>query len=328
MGYSRDEMQERCQAIADFSELGDTIQYPVKSYSSGMLMRLGFACSVFVEPDILVVDEALAVGDAYFQTKCFYKIKELIDIGTTFIYVSHGQDAVRSLCNKGILLENGRIIAEGTAKDVAEIYNSYVHAKMNNSCMGGGTANHQRLSSENKPRSISRDDLFSVSEEFSRRVAALRQGNGQAHFTDVQLLSDSGEIAQDFYPGETITVRLSFVAHMPLTKNIGVGIAVADESGNEILQCLNSDYGVFFDDQSEESHYVVEYRFKNILAYGHYSLITALDWIFPDDRVPGLWYTKGNLDRCYGSAIFHCKEDGRTLPRGKVSHHFDVTIIE
>ena len=107
-----------------FSELDEVVCHPLKTYSSGMVMRLAFSCATFVDPEVLIVDEALSVGDSYFQNKCLHKIRSLLDRGITFLYVSHSPDAVRALCNRGVLLEKGKKVADGEASQVAALYQS------------------------------------------------------------------------------------------------------------------------------------------------------------------------------------------------------------
>lgn len=129
-GMSRDEIERAVPEVIKFSELRDAIDHPVKTYSSGMAVRLGFACAVYVQPDILIVDEALSVGDAYFQNKCLHKIKSLLDNGTTFIYVTHAADSIRALCNEGLWLERGKVRKTGSSADVGAAYQSDVFKRI------------------------------------------------------------------------------------------------------------------------------------------------------------------------------------------------------
>lgn len=124
MGLSRREMDARFEAIADFAEIGDFMEQPTKTYSSGMFVRLAFACAVNIAPDILIVDEALAVGDAYFQQKCMRKILEFRDSGGTMLIASHDMKAVRELSDSVILLNKGTIIESG---DPAKVTDAYEH---------------------------------------------------------------------------------------------------------------------------------------------------------------------------------------------------------
>ena len=126
MGFTREEMQDRLEGILSFADIGEFIHQPVKKYSSGMFVRLAFACAVNVDPDILIVDEALAVGDVRFQLKCHFKMAEFREKGKTILLVSHsGSDVVR-LCNRAIWLDMGAIRAEGPAKRIVEEYSAWM----------------------------------------------------------------------------------------------------------------------------------------------------------------------------------------------------------
>lgn len=122
LGYSKSFLKERFDEIVAFSELGDFIHVPLKNYSSGMKARLGFAIATLVEPDILILDEVLSVGDAKFRKKSEKRIKEMFDKGVTVLFVSHNLAQVRSLCTRGVILEKGKVIADGPIEEVAAIY--------------------------------------------------------------------------------------------------------------------------------------------------------------------------------------------------------------
>ena len=126
MGYSRKYIQERYEEILEFSELKDFIDAPVKNYSSGMRARLGFSIATAVEPEVLIVDEVLSVGDAKFRNKSEAKIQSMFDKGVTVLFVSHNTAQVRSLCNTAILLDKGRIVAQGGADEVCDVYDGMV----------------------------------------------------------------------------------------------------------------------------------------------------------------------------------------------------------
>lgn len=122
LGYSREFIQEKYDDIVAFSELGRFIDVPVKNYSSGMKARLGFSIATVVEPDILILDEVLSVGDKRFRKKCEARIQSMFDKGVTVLFVSHSTDQVLRMCNKGILLEQGKLIAQGEVEDIVDLY--------------------------------------------------------------------------------------------------------------------------------------------------------------------------------------------------------------
>ena len=122
MGYTRKEMDERIGKIIEFADIGDFINHPVKTYSSGMFARLAFAVAINVEPDILIVDEALSVGDVFFQNKCFKKFDELRKRGVTILFVSHDIGSVRQMCSRVLWLEKGSTRAFGEAGSICDMY--------------------------------------------------------------------------------------------------------------------------------------------------------------------------------------------------------------
>ncbi len=127
LGMTRREIHAREERIVDFAELGDFIDSPVKQYSSGMYMRLGFAVAAEVDPDILLIDEILAVGDAAFQEKCMTRIEDFHRRGKTIVYVSHSMATVKELCTRAILLHQGVLLADGRPDEVFERYNEVLH---------------------------------------------------------------------------------------------------------------------------------------------------------------------------------------------------------
>jgi len=126
MGFSRKFIQEKYDEIVEFSELGDFIEAPIKSYSSGMRARLGFSIATAVKPEVLILDEVLSVGDAAFRDKSEKRLQSLMGDGVTVLYVSHSTDRVENLCNKAIILRQGQLIANGDSPDVCALYREMV----------------------------------------------------------------------------------------------------------------------------------------------------------------------------------------------------------
>lgn len=126
MGYSEAEMKKRVPAIIEFADIGDFIYQPVKSYSSGMFARLAFAVSINVEPDILIVDEALSVGDTRFQVKCIDKMKQLRDSGTTILFVTHATEQIKRFCTRTIWIKEGTLRADGEAAQIVDLFDNFM----------------------------------------------------------------------------------------------------------------------------------------------------------------------------------------------------------
>jgi teichoic acid transport system ATP-binding protein len=122
LGYSREEIEKRFDSIADFADIGDFLDQPVKTYSSGMMVRLAFSVAINVDPSVLIVDEVLAVGDVFFQAKCYAKLEELKNKNTTILLVSHDMNSIRTLCDKALCLDGGHVIDYGKSARVVETY--------------------------------------------------------------------------------------------------------------------------------------------------------------------------------------------------------------
>ena len=181
MGMRRREIVEKLERIIDFSGVGDFIDTPVKHYSSGMYVRLGFSIAAHLEPDILLLDEVLAVGDAAFQAKCLDRINQLHGEGRTIVFISHDLASVERLCGRVLLLDHGQVIASGSARDVIETY---------------WEAGRTRRSSEQLDRSV----------ECSREVEV----------RSVTCHDASGQEATAFRTGSPVTVRLKYAAHVTM----------------------------------------------------------------------------------------------------------------
>lgn len=122
LGFSEEEITEKLDAILEFADIGDYVYQPVKTYSSGMFVRLAFAVSINIEPEILIVDEALSVGDVFFQAKCYHKFEEFKKMGKTIVFVSHDLSSIQKYCDRVILLNKGEKLGEGLARDMIDAY--------------------------------------------------------------------------------------------------------------------------------------------------------------------------------------------------------------
>ncbi len=176
LGLSRNEIAERFDAIVEFADIGDFLDQPVKSYSSGMFMRLAFAVASSVEPDLLIIDEALAVGDARFQAKCFRRLDELRERGTTILLVTHSTEQITRHCSKALLIEKGKMIAFGDAKIVS---NQYLELLFGTSEKNKGTKNLDTCSTEG-PSTRLEDSLYYNPHEH-------KWGNGDAEFINFNI---------------------------------------------------------------------------------------------------------------------------------------------
>lgn len=209
-GLSRKEIDSRLDAIIEFSELGDYIDNPVRTYSSGMYMRLAFSVAINVDADILLIDEILAVGDANFQTKCFNKIREIKGNGTTIVIVSHSLGQIEQICDRSIWIKEGRIQREGDPKSVHLEYLDYM--------------NNERISDEERAR-LNQQLIESGLKKDTENEEKERFGSGNARYTSVKLLDDEGNEKGMFKPGENITVALGYHVNNPV-ENVILGVKI------------------------------------------------------------------------------------------------------
>jgi len=221
MGFSKAETERLLPEIASFAEIGDFIYQPMKMYSSGMYVRLAFAAAIAVRPQILIIDEALAVGDAVFQHRCSRRIKEMQDNGTTILFVSHDPSSVRALCNRAVLLNGGQKIAEGKPSDVLNRYQKIIMARQQ--------AYEANITSE--------EETPAASEFVHRETQPLsyvyRHGDRTAEVLEVELLNGALHPVELVESGEPVIVRIVYVAHEDLD-DVVCGFLIRNRHGIHI----------------------------------------------------------------------------------------------
>ncbi|MFL0556303.1 MULTISPECIES: ABC transporter ATP-binding protein [Paenibacillus] len=228
MGLSSTEIQQRLPLIEEFAEIGDFINQPVKLYSSGMFVRLAFACAINVDPDILVIDEALAVGDMRFQLKCMDKIKSFQKEGKTILFVSHDSYSIRNICDEAIWMMDGHIYRRGDAKVIIEEYQDYM--KADNEV--------QVQNDDDKPEYENNNDILNISK--------------------VNIVGDDNNIVPFKEP---ITVEIHYTLKEPVKQLLG-GIAIYDNQNNYIcgLNTKLSGYSL----QDEPGNYILRLKYNEM----------------------------------------------------------------
>ena len=230
LGLSREQINERFDAIAAFADIGEHLEHPVKTYSSGMLVRLAFAVQVQVDPDILIVDEALAVGDALFQKRCFQRIEKLLSDGVTLLFVSHDIESVRTLTHKSLLLRGGRSVQWGLSSEVVLEYRRQLHEEEARYFSALTDSISSKLPTEAN-RAVEADVLKpeTSSEEVSRSDR-LSFGKGEVEVLRVETLDGRGVPEKIFYPGDALQIRVTCRANQPI-QNINVAIRIRNKEG-------------------------------------------------------------------------------------------------
>lgn len=300
-GMGRAQSDEALPHIIQFSELRDAIDHPVKTYSSGMAMRLGFACAVYVEPDILIVDEALSVGDAYFQNKCLHKIKSLLDLGTTFIYVTHAADSIRSLCQHGIWMDKGQLRMSGASAEVGAEYQKAVFQRMVQSGLGAppdnvqtGTTTFSNREAESSVRQAA----------FAERVAPLRTGSGEAHILDIVLRDEHGVESDRIGFNRPCKVDVIYRAEQPLPSDYGITLGIADSNGKQVMHFNSAQEGIYLSSKELKTSQVITFEFTSPLCPGEYGLMAGIAVCTPSPVHKGQLMLGKVVDYCVGGARY------------------------
>ena len=196
MGYTREEIQGKMEAILEFADIGDFVHQPVKTYSSGMFVRLAFAVSINIEPEILIVDEALSVGDVFFQSKCYRKFEEFKEMGKTILFVSHDLSSITKYCDRAILLNKGVKVMEGTPKEAVDRFKMALVAQEEEK--------RRENSSLWKPGASGDKwrNALSVNPE------TLEYGDKKAEITDFAVVDKTGKITNVIQKGEPFTIKM------------------------------------------------------------------------------------------------------------------------
>ena len=248
LGYSIDEINRLMPDIENFAEIGDYIDQPVRVYSSGMQVRLAFSVATAIRPDILIVDEALSVGDTYFQHKSFDRIREFRKLGTTLLFVSHDKGAIQGLCDRAILLGAGHVAMEGAPEAVMDFYNAML-------------ADHQNL----MIKQVAQDD---------GRIQTI-SGNGRAVITKARLLNEENLEVDTIFVGQM--VRLNVVVNIAHDlPELVVGYAIKDRLGQPIFGTNTHHLKEQLINLKSGSTFNLTFEFMANLGEGTYSVAIAL----------------------------------------------------
>ena len=238
-GLSRQQMRQRLEPIIEFAELGDFIDAPIKHYSSGMYVRLGFAVAIHTEPDVLLVDEVLAVGDQVFQQKCMDRIYELRQDGVSIILVSHNLSDVARLCDTAIWLQDGHARADGPAIEVVKKYLMFSNERYRQQLAEHTDPSKSLIAAQPQSRGEAAQ-VASVAEGHADKAAEdhaktnRRYGSREVEIVDVRLLDAQGEPTEVFQTGQPFAVRMCYRSHSHVTEPT-FGIAIYHQNGLNLI---------------------------------------------------------------------------------------------
>ena len=248
MGFSAEQIAKAMDDIEAFAEIGTYFNQPVRVYSSGMQMRVAFAVATAWRPEILIVDEALSVGDSYFQHKSFARIREFRKLGTTLLIVSHDRSAIQSLCSRAILLEKGGVIKDGNPEEVFDFYNALIAEKENN------TLEVTKLDS-GKTQTTS--------------------GTGEAKIEEITLFNSKGNIAEAVSVGEKVELRVKVKVYENI-ESLVLGYGIKDRLGQVIFGTNTSHTKQVISNPKNGNEYLFTIKFSANLGVGGYSFTLAL----------------------------------------------------
>lgn len=271
--------------IAAFADIGEFIAQPVQTYSSGMMLRLAFAVQTAIAPDILIVDEALAVGDVFFQAKCMRRIRQMIDDGTTLLFVSHAMSTVREVCARGLLLDHGKLILDG---DSGAVTQRYLALQLSQQAPAAGTptaavtaapapvaAPAARAPALAAPRRWALEQLHVGDEMFARKAAAERIQNFKAMLLNVQLLDAEGRFSDSFDFGEDVTLRMLVDVLEPVN-NLWIGYHIRTKTGIDAVHVDSNLAGRLGHPFESGRRYVLDWQLRLCLQHGEYYLMCVL----------------------------------------------------
>lgn len=265
LGFSKSETKARLPEIERFAEIGSFIKQPVKTYSSGMYIRLAFAIAVSVDPQILIIDEALAVGDAVFQRRCLRRIKEIQESGATILFVSHDPHAIRALCSRAILLNRGHKEADGVPSDVLNRYQKLImssEAAYDASGLDGG-----------EPQQA--DDVMWLDENVKPLKFTYRHGDGTAEILSVDLLSDGGRQVDFTDTGDPVVVRIRARFNEDVFNPV-IGFLIRDRHGIHVYGTNTDIQQIFFERVKAGEILEANFAFNCWVGVGAFSITAAV----------------------------------------------------
>ena len=273
MGYTKEEMDERLQDIIDFADIGEFINQPVKMYSSGMFARLAFAVNAFVEPDILIVDEALSVGDMGFQAKCYRKFDELREKGVTILLVTHDLGSVLQFCNHAVFLANGSKAAEGKPREIVDVFKRTM-SKAEDIEMS-------QVTGSPCPRQETLGGLPWKS-NFVINDSLLEYGDKALEIEDFKIVNAAGELTSTIRNDEEVTISIKIRARHTVEEPI-VAFSIKDVKGTELVGTNTLLNDIQMDVFQAGKSYILSFKQHIPLRAGKYILSLGCTKFIKDD---------------------------------------------
>lgn len=276
MGFSKEQMDKKLPEILEFADIGDFVYQPVKTYSSGMFVRLAFALAINVEPEILIVDEALSVGDVFFQAKCYRRMEEIRKTGTTILMVTHDMGSVIKYCDKVILLNKGEFLAQGPAGEMVDLYKKILAGRMEDlendlaKRLDNNFSDMMELNNDiNKTHAKKYEGL--MKDKMSINPNKTEYGDGRAEIYDLGLLDEKGELTNLLLKGEKFTIREKIRFNANIESPIFT-FTIKDKKGTELSGTNTMFEGTPVKPVKPGDEVTVEFAQKMTLQGGEYLL--------------------------------------------------------
>ena len=275
MGFTRREMEEKLDDILEFADIGDFVRQPVKTYSSGMFVRLAFALAINVDPEILIVDEALSVGDVFFQAKCYRRMEEIRKNGTTILMVTHDMGSIIKYCDKVVLLNRGEFIAEGPAGRMVDLYKKILANQMDSlrkeleSDFSGESAQAVRKNDTKNGTDEKSEPL--MKDQITVNANRTEYGDGRAEIFDFGLEDERGNITNLLLKGEMFTIRERIRFNAPIACPIFT-YTIKDKKGTDLSGTNTMYEGADVKPVRDGDVYDVSFTQKMTLQGGEYLL--------------------------------------------------------
>lgn len=268
IGFTKEEIDQRLQSIIDFADIGDYINQPVKSYSSGMFVRLAFAVAINIDPEILIVDEALSVGDVFFQSKCYRKFEDFKREGKTILFVSHDLSAISRYCDRAVLLNQGDKIFEGSPKEAIDIYKKVLVDQFHK---GTGTSDAADNGTEAGSSEASGRGEPMWKDMFPANPSLVEYGEKNAEIVDYGLYDEKGLPTSNFLKGSEFTVKMKIRAKETVLEPI-FAFTIKNLKGIEICGTNTTMEKIPVPTMKAGDEHVVTFRQKIDLQGGEYLL--------------------------------------------------------
>ena len=267
MGFSKKEMDRKLQDILDFADIGDFVYQPVKTYSSGMFVRLAFALAINVEPEILIVDEALSVGDVFFQSKCYRRMEEIPQRGTTILMVTHDMGSIIKYCDRVVLLNKGNFVAEGAPGHMVDLYKKILANQMD--ALKDELEEMNDFSGEKSGKPKKAEGL--MKEKLTINGNRTEYGDGRAEIYDLGLLDARGNVTNLLLKGENFTIRERIRFYASIQAPIFT-YTIKDKKGTELSGTNTMFEGTDIRPVKDGDEYEVSFTQKMTLQGGEYLL--------------------------------------------------------